>query len=308
MSDNDLIDELRDSMRAHTDRTEVPQGLVDHARRMARRRTARRTAAAGTPLLAAAGVAAVLATSGGSVRPSANGAPAPTVTVGGGQMHDTAYIIRRVRAHLATAQSDVVETVETGGNGNPGTDVTATSWGYTDPQSGVEYSSSEMASPSGTNIYEQFMVGTPIDNGARWQSTNLDPVQHLYAVSNSVGSKGPTAADDIQQIKQELDSGQATPDGTAAVDGQPTIKLTMPVQQGGWTSTLYVNAQTYAPVQSLGEAPADAQDPSAGIDTTTEKWLPATAANIGNAQLAQIPADYTQVSQTTLEKANPAGR
>jgi hypothetical protein len=51
-----------------------------------------------------------------------------------------------------------------------------------------------------------------------------------------------------------------------------------------------------------------AQDPSAGTGTTTEKWLPATAANIANAQLAQFPSDYTQVSQTALEKANPAGR
>ena len=122
------------------------------------------------------------------------------------------------------------------------------------------------------------------------------------------GQRGPTVADDIQQIKKELDSGQATVDGTATVDGQPTIKLTMPAQERGWTSTLYVNPQTYAPVQSFGEAPANPQDPSAGTDTTTEKWLPATAANIANAQLAQIPADYTQVSQTTLEKENPAGR
>ena len=51
-------------------------------------------------------------------------------------MHDTAYIIGRVRAHLADlGQSDVLETVETGGNGNPGSDVTVPSWSYTDPQS-----------------------------------------------------------------------------------------------------------------------------------------------------------------------------
>jgi hypothetical protein len=304
MNDNDLIDELRHSMRAHTDRTEVPQDFVDHARRTARRRSARRAAAAGTPLLAAAGVAAVLVTSGGSGGSSSHGAPAPTV--GSGHVYDTAYIVRRVRARLATVQNDVAETVETGGNGNPGTDVTATSWGYTDPQSGVQYESSAMVSPTGTNIYDQFIVGTPIDSGAHWQSTNLDPVQHLYAVTSSVGSPGPTVADDIQQIKKELDSGQATRDGTAIVDGQPTIKLTMPTQEGGWTVTLYVNSQTYAPVQSFAEAPA--QGPSAGAGTTTEKWLPATAANIVNAQLGQIPADYTQVSQPTLEKANPAGR
>jgi hypothetical protein len=273
MNDNDLIDGLRDSMRGHTDRTEVPRGFVDRARRTARRRSARRAAAAGTPLLAAAGAAAVLVTSGGSGGASSHGAQAPTVTVGSGQVYDTAYIVRRVRAHLDTVQNDAAETVEAGGNGNPRTDVTATSWGYTDPQSGVQYESSAMDSPSGTNIYAQFMVGTPIDHGARWQSTNLDPVQHLYAVTSSVGSQGPTVADDIQQIKKELDSGQATRDGTAIVDGQPTIKLTMPTQEGRWTVTLYVNSRTYAPVQSFGEAPTN-QDPSAGTGTTTEKWLP----------------------------------
>jgi hypothetical protein len=101
----------------------------------------------------------------------------------------------------------------------------------------------------------------------------LDPVQQLYAIPSNVGPNDlPGAAADAQQIKQELDSGTATEDGTATV------------------------------------GPANPQDPSAGTDTTTENWLPATAANIANAQLAQIPAGYTQVSQTTLEKENPAGR
>ena len=308
MNDSNLIDELRDSMRAHTDQTEVPAGFADDARRTARRRSARRAAAAGTPLIAAAGVVTVLATSGGSAGPSSPAAPTPTVTVGGGQMRDTAYIVRRVSARLASVQSDVVKTVETGGNGNPGSDVTVTSWAYTDPQSGVAYTSSDMASPSGTSIYVQFMVGTPAGNGARWVYTNLDPAQHLYAVSSDAGSAGPTLADDIQQIKKQLDSGRATVDGAATVDGQPTIKLTMPTQEGGWTSTLYVDPQSYAPVQSFGEAPVNPQDPSADSDTTTEDWLPATAENIANAQLGQIPANYTRVSQTELEKANPAGR
>jgi hypothetical protein len=310
MNDNDLIDELREGMREHTDHTEVPSGFADQARRTARRRSARRAVAAGPPLLIAAGVATVLATSAGSHSSSPRGGQTANVAVGGGQMRDIAYIIRRVRSHLAAAsQSDVVETVETGGNGNPGTDVTVPSWWYSDPQSGVEYSSSAMISPSGTNIYEQFVVGSPINNGIRYQYTNLDPIQHLYAVSSNVGPNDPApdAAADAQQIKQELDSSKATEDGTATVEGQPTIKLTFPEAQGS-TSTLYVDSQTYQPVQSLSVSPANAQDPSAGTDTTTENWLPATAANIANAQLAQIPAGYTQVSQTTLEKENPASR
>jgi hypothetical protein len=310
MNDNDLIDELREGMREHTDHTEVPSGFAEQARRTARRRSARRAVAAGPPLLAAAGVATVLATSAGTHSSSPRGGQTAHVAVGGAQMRDTAYVIRRVRADLAAAsQSVVVETVETGGNGNPGTAVTAPSWSYTDPQSGVYYSSTDMISPSGTHIYEQFVVATPINDGIRYQYTNLDPVQHLYAISSNVGPNDPPldAAADAQQIKQELDSGKATEDGTATIGGQPTIKLTFPEAQGS-TSTLYVDSKTYQPVQSLSVAPANPQDPSAGTDTTTENWLPATAANIANAQLAQIPAGYTQVSQTTLEKDNPASR
>lgn len=308
MNDYELIDELRETMHAHTDRVEVPQGFADGARRTARRRSARRAVTAGTPLLAAAGVATVLATGGGSARPSSPAGQAPTATVGRGQIYDTAYVVRRVSARLADVANDVAETIETGGSGSAQADVTVTTWAYTDPQSGVEYESSAMVSPGGAHVYDQFIVGTPTGSSARWQSTNLDPDQHLYAVTTSVGPKSPTLADDIQQIKLQLHSGQARVDGTATVDGQPTIKLTMPVQEGGWTSTLYVNARTYAPVQSFAEAPAGAQGASPEPDRTTEKWLPATAQNIGNAQLAQIPAGYAQVSQSALEKANPAGR
>lgn len=307
MNDSFLIDELREGMRTHTDQTEVPSGFTERARRTARRRSARRAVVAGPPLLAAAGVATVLASTAGSPV----GAHSSSIAAGTPRVHDTAYIIRRVRAHLAGfGQSDVVETVETGGNGNPGTDVTATSWSYTDSQSGVEYTSSTMVSPSGTNIYDQFVVGTPADNNVNYQYTNLDPVQHLYAVSHNTGPQNAGAtnlAADVQQIKKELDSGEATQDGTATVDGQLTIKLTFPAMQG-WTTTLYVDAQTYVPVQSLSVSPIDAQNPSAGNDVTTETWRPATAADIANAQLAQVPGAYAQVSQAELEKANPAGR
>jgi hypothetical protein len=307
MNDTELIDELCEGMRERTDHTEVPRGFADQARRAARRRSARRAAAAGTPLLAAAGIATVLATTSGSQNSSPPAGQSAHITEGGGQMYETAYIVRRVRSHLdAAAQSDVVETVEAGGNGLPGSYVTATSWWYTDPESGVQYTSSAMVSRSGTNIYDQFMVGTPINNGVRWQYTNLDPVQHLYAVSGNVGPKD-AGGSNVEQIKQELDSGQATREGTATFDGQSTIKLEFREPTGS-TSTLYVNSRTYQPVESIGVEVTNAQDPSVGTDTTAEKWLPATAANIANAQLAQIPAGFTQVSQSTLEKDNRAAR
>ena len=49
-------------------------------------------------------------------------------------------------------------------------------------------------------------------------------------------------------------------------------------------------------------------DGADGTNTVTEKWLPATAANIANATLAQLPSRFTEVSQSQLEKDNPAGR
>ena len=301
MNDSELIQELREQMRAQTDHTEVPSGFIDQARRTARRRSARRVAAAGTPLLAAAGVATVLVTSGGSHSPSSHGHQTASRPSVGAHFHDTAYIVRQVRAQLASAgQNDVRETVETGGNGN----VTATEWQYTEPDSGMEYTSSTLVSSSDVDVYDQFIVGTPDGNQVSYKATDLAPVQHLYAVgADDVGPATPNSADDAAQIRSELASGQVSPSGTATVNGQQTLKLSF-TDATGARGTLYVDPQTYAPVQSVSTSDAGTQYP----DTTTETWRPATSANIANTQLTQIPSGYTQVSQATLKKDNPAGR
>jgi hypothetical protein len=41
---------------------------------------------------------------------------------------------------------------------------------------------------------------------------------------------------------------------------------------------------------------------TAGTSTDAVNWLPATAANIANAEPAQIPAAYTQVSLAQFNK------
>jgi hypothetical protein len=313
LNNTDLVEELHAGMCERAATIDAPAGLPASARRIARRRTATRVATAGVPMLAAAGVATVLAVGGGSGHggasvPAGLGARAAPQALSG-HAEETAYIVRRVSAKLDQAgRTEVVERVSAGGNGNPGSDSTNPVWSYTDPQTGDYYSSSRLISPSGTDVYEQYIVGTQDGNQMKYQSTNLDPVQQEYAVQTSVGpadSDNPAA--DAQQIKSELARGKATQDGTATIDGQSTIKLTLP-NTAGYTDTLYVNSQTFEPVESTGEMVINPNDGADGTNTVTEKWLPATAANIANAKLAQLPTGYTEVSQSQLEKDNQAGR
>jgi hypothetical protein len=314
LNDTDLLEELHAGMNERADTIDAPAGLAAGARRLARRRTATRAATAGVPILAAAGVATVLAVGGGSGHraasvPAGSGAQASAPQALSGHVQDTAYIVRRVSAKLDKAgQTEVVEQVSAGGNGNPGSDSTNPVWSYIDPQTGDYYSASRLISSSGTDIYDQYIVGTPDGNQMQYRSINLDPVQQEYAVQTSVG---PVASDnpaaDAQQIESELASGKATQDGTATIDGQATIKLTLP-KTAGYTDTLYVNAQTFEPVESTGEMVINASDGADGTNIVTEKWLPATAANVANAKLAALPSGFTEVSHAQLEKNNPAGR
>jgi hypothetical protein len=270
-------------------------------------RRARRPLRLIVPALAVAGAAAVavvIATASGQSTPSAGSSANPV------HLQETAYVIRRVRANLAAAaQNMVVEDIETGGNGNPGSDRIATSHFYTDPQTGVQYSSSTMAMPDGTVIYAQYWVGTPTSSGMSYQETELDPVQQLYSVTTSTGAADPTTSSesDAEAIRAELASGQATQHGTATIDGRQVIKLTFTGPQDT-TGTLYVDPQTYEPVRSVASSPVEADNSSAGSDSTVENWLPASAANVGTAKMDGVPADYTQVSQAKLHAANPAAR
>ena len=128
LNNTDLVEELHAGMCERADTIDAPAGLPASARRIARRRTATRAATAGVPMLAAAGVATVLAVAGGSGHggasvPAGSAAQASAPQALSGRAEDTAYIVRRVSAKLDQAgQTEVVERVSAGGNGNPGSD------------------------------------------------------------------------------------------------------------------------------------------------------------------------------------------
>lgn len=308
MNDNDLIDQLSEGMRAHTDHTEVPDGFADHARRTARRRSARRAAAAGTPVLAAAGVATVLATSTGSGSSSPHVAQGPTVTVGGGQAHDTAYIVKRVKAKVADAnQSGTAIHGSLYGNSDENSDGSLSlgakyedEYDYTAPN-GAAYDhetyyhsdgsprliTSNMCSPDGDCI-----------------GTIINPVNHTYSqtqTSGSSGSEGPTPNlnSSASEVQQALQSGQVTQMGTTTVNGTPAIALsvTFTAPSGATPThfTLYVDAHTYQPLRTVTTVLV-LDDHNVSVSD----WVPATPDNVAQAQANSIPAGYMKVANAII--------
>jgi hypothetical protein len=150
------------------------------------------------------------------------------------------------------------------------------------------------------------------DGSLHTEVTSLDPSSSTYFTSDSAVSQlvnSSTSGTQMgirsteQQIEQALADGQVTQEGTATVDGQSTIELSVPPassqstsgQPADTTITLYVNTQTDQPVREVDVSPNNAEDFSAGNATSTLDWLPTTAANIALTEV-QIPANYTRVS------------
>ncbi len=109
--DNDLIDRLQVGIAERQSGISAPKRIGDNARRAARKRTATRAVGAGVPVLAAAGVATVLATSSGAGSTAAGGlrGPSPPISaVSGGpvKVEEAAYIVNRVKANIAKASQD----------------------------------------------------------------------------------------------------------------------------------------------------------------------------------------------------------
>jgi hypothetical protein len=242
--------------------------------------------------------------------------PAERSPVGSvGHARDTAYIVRRVRArlaHLALAgQGQVLEKTGTIGNGTAGNPVVRnTDWAYIDPRSGIAYQRSVDRSASGTTLAINELITTPINNVLHTQVTFLNPSRHTYFIDNTAPPGGSvsaavsgtqfgikSAADQIERALRNHDVAQR---GTATVDGQSTIRLSVPpppllLKAGlprGTTITLYVNSRTYRPVEEVEVSPANVHNPSAGGGTSTSRWLPTTAATIALAHL-RIPPGYT---------------
>jgi hypothetical protein len=306
MNDHDLIDELRDAMRARTDHTEIPDGFAENARRTAHRRSARRATATGAPLLAAAGIATVVATGVGSGRSSSPQARTPNVTVSGGRSQDIIYVVKRVKANLAAdthdgtvIQSDDYRAGQLSSDGsliNLGRKV-YDGYGYTAPD-GTEFSTDTYYDTDGSVEITGFDTYAPGGNGTGTQTeTVINPAKQEYSRRQYPGTPDPDAAttpsmfSTPSQVQQALQSGQVTQAGTATIDGTPTIALTFTLQSAPPASAvLYVDAQSYEPLRMAWQVNGS------GHVLSVENWMPATPGNIALAKDDSIPASYTEAA------------
>jgi hypothetical protein len=104
-----------------------------------------------------------------------------------------------------------------------------------------------------------------------------------------------------QAIEQDLKTGNYTLAGRATVDGQQALKLVSTTTTAGphratKSTTLWVNATNYLPIQSVSVGHVSEQ--------TTFAWMPATSTNAAMLNVT-IPAGFRQV--VTAPIATPSG-
>ena len=323
--DNDLIGRLQSAIAERQSSISAPEGIGDAARRAARRRTATR---AGVPVLAAAGVATVLAISSGSGSPAAGGLsaggsalPAPTAPF---KAQDTAYIIKRVKARVADdiqggmvidsygyASGDDADgsLVNLGQKNEDGYEYTAPDGSVFNravsyamqngsPVNGLDSITIDDLTPDGNGKYDDSR--TIIDSGSQTYSQD-----QFSGLSNPNTTSLPNLHSSAAEVQQALQSGQMTQTGTATVNGTPAIALSVKVPSGSseimesasGTQTvstdliLYVDAQTYQPLRtvlSFGGQPY----------LLVSDWVPDTPGNIAQATDDSIPAGYTKVDDS----------
>lgn len=312
MNDSELMEELHIAIEQFTDGVSAPAWLPARARQIARRRAISRTVGAGGCVVAAAGVATVLATS------SAGPTTAKHELANLPQARDTAYIVKHVRAALAASPGYVTESVLPDGEQD---------WMYVDPTTGVQYQRDIYPAASGTPGSETAIVATPVNGYLHFDIVNVDNADHIWTQSESVASAPiPTGvqvggiADLLgntpQQIRQALANADVTQTGTTTVDGTAAIELSFPDSgtvighansQGNEsppeivttptsgdaaaasTATLYIDSQTYQPLSEVTTTTTS----GGGTATATQNWLSATPANIALSKLT-VPSGYTQ--------------
>jgi hypothetical protein len=310
--DNDLIARLQSAIPEHQSDISAPEGFGDSARRAARRRTATRVVGAGVPVLAAAGVATVLATSSGSSATGgsrSNGsAPSAAVASGPVKTEDTAYIIKRVRARIAeTDQGGIVirtaiySSGDVTGNGTLSNlrDKSYEVYAYTAP-GGNEYARTLMYQEDGSPWLTMVNQFTPDGDGqGDDRETIINPRHDTYTQTQRSGASNPDAHEptpDVSsspaEVQHALQSGQVTKAGTATVDGAQAIALSVKVRSNPHTLseklTLYVDAHTYQPLRAV-----TTYDGFPGLEV--DDWVPATPDTIAKAEDDSIPAGYTKV-------------
>jgi hypothetical protein len=319
LDDNDLIDRLQSGIAERQSGISAPDGIGDDARRAARKRTAAR--AAGVPVLAAAGVATVLAISPGSGSTAAGGPstggsggsanPARAATGGPVKIEDTAYIVKRVKAKVADSQGGTVIHNYSYAGGQVSSDGSLVNLGWTIAD---EY---DYAAPNGTMYMRTASYnkdGSPylkytnvlVPDGNRDGKGNdtrtiINPATHVYSRTQFSGVSDPEAGlpapnlySSASEVQQALQSGQVTQKGPATVNGTQAIALSIKVPSvPGAVNidlTLYVDAQTYQPLRTV-----TVPDGLPGL--LIADWMPATPDNIAQATDDSVPAGYTKVDK-----------
>jgi hypothetical protein len=317
--DNDLIDRLESGIAERQSGVSAPDGIGDNARRAARKRTATRAVGAGVPVLAAAGVATVLAISSGSGSTAAGGLggsghPVPAVSGGSVKFEDTAYIIKRVRAKVADSQGGTVIHSYSYARGNVSSDGSLVNLGskiyegydYVAPD-GTEYTRAAWNAADGSPGLTGSNVLVPDGNGdERGEDTQtlINPATHTYSQTRFSGVSGleaglptPNLYSNSSQVQQTLQTGKVTQTGTATINGTQAIALSVtvpsvPAGSPSYDFTLYVDAQTYQPLRTV--------QVYQGIpDLDVADWVPATPADIAQAKDDSIPAGYTKVARVS---------
>jgi hypothetical protein len=312
MNDNELMEELQIAIEQFTDGVSAPAWLPARARQIARRRAISRTVGTGGCVVAAAGVATLLASGpAGPTTPRHALANLP-------QAHDTAYIVKHVQAALATSTAYVTESVLPDGEQD---------WMYVDPTTGVQYQRDIYPPASATAGSVTGIVATPVNGYLHFDIVNVDNADHTWTQSESVASAPiPTGVEvggiaDLlggtpQQIEHALANLDVTQTGTTTVNGTAAIELSFPDSgtvtghansqanqnppeaatspisgdtAATSTATLYIDSQTYQPLTEVWTTPTS----DGGTATNTQNWLPATPANIALTKLT-VPSDYTR--------------
>jgi hypothetical protein len=292
--DDELIDRLQAGIAERQSGISAPDGLGDDARRAARQRTATRAAGAGLPVLAAAGVAAVLAASSG-------GRPV--------KVQETAYIVKRVKARIAAAGQDGTVIHAYGyARGKVSSDGSLIDLGwklgdvydFTAPD-GSEYLREVMYRRDGSPYLTMTDHYSPDGDGTTSDAqTIVNPRSETYSQTRYSGISDPRSGaatpnlySSPSKVQQALQRGQVTRTGTATIDGTEAIALAIAVPRA--SLTLYVDAHTYQPLRTV-----TVYD---GLrDLEVADWAPATASTIAKAKDDAVPAGYERVDKAHVSR------
>ncbi len=235
------------------------------------------------------------------------------------QSEDTAYIVSRVKARVAAAQTGTVVRYALYSGGDVTADGSLVNLGWKMDE-GYEYAAPDSTQYAHDTMYyqdgsielatfEDWTPGATADRGTDTE-TVINPDADEYSQTryeatfnpNLVATPRPDVFSTPAQIQQALQSGRVTQQGTLTIDGTQAIALSMIAPNApGNPSTdvaLYVDAQTYEPLRTVAIV---------GSDLTVSDWVPAAADNIAAAKDESIPAGYTKTTPLQVNESTRRG-